>query len=197
MEEWEKAEKGMWYDANNCPDLIEKRDHAEALYHRFNEVFTKDSEEAEKVLCELLPHKGKNVELHAPFLCDYGYNIVIGDDSFINRDCYLMDCAKISIGKHCYIGPKCGFYTASHPVIAEERNSGLEKAAPVTIKDNCWLGAGVMVMPGVTIGEGCVIGAGSIVTKDIPDRTIAMGSPCRVVRKITEADSIYNEKEED
>ena len=95
-----------------------------------------------------------------------------------------MDGARIIIGDHVFIGPYCGFYTATHPLEYKRRNQGLEKALPITIGNNCWLGANVSVMPGVTIGEGCVIGAGSVVTKDIPAYSLAAGVPCVVKRKI-------------
>ena len=101
-----------------------------------------------------------------------------------------MDCAPITIGKHCFIGPNCGMYTAIHPIVAKERNQGLEMAKPITIKDNVWIGGDVTILPGVTIGEGSVIGAKSLVTKDIPANVIAVGNPCRIVRPITDEDLI-------
>ena len=103
-----------------------------------------------------------------------------------------MDCAPITIGSHCFIGPNCGMYTAIHPLLASERNQGLEKAEPITIGDNVWIGADVKILPGVTIGSDTVIGAGSVVTRDIPSHVVAIGNPCHVLREITEKDSIYN-----
>lgn len=99
-----------------------------------------------------------------------------------------MDCAPITIGNDVFIGPNLEAYTAQHPLVAAERNLGVERALPITIEDDCWLGGDVKIMPGVTIGRGCVIGAGSIVTRDIPAGMLAVGNPCRPVRKITEAD---------
>ena len=99
-----------------------------------------------------------------------------------------MDSAPIRIGEHCFIGPSCGMYTAVHPLIAEERDRGLEKALPITVGDHVWFGGDVTVLPGVTIGSYSVIGAGSVVTKDIPSGVIAAGNPCRVLRKVTEED---------
>lgn len=104
-----------------------------------------------------------------------------------------MDGAPIRIGAHCFIGPNCGMYTASHPLLAEERNRGLEKAAPIVIGDNVWIGADVTILPGVTVGSNTVIGAKSVVTKDIPPNVIAVGNPCRVLRPITEQDSVVEE----
>ncbi len=101
-----------------------------------------------------------------------------------------MDCAPITLGSHCFIGPNCGMYTAIHATIAEERNLGLEKALPITIGDNVWMGGNVTILSGVTIGGNTIIGAGSVVTKDIPSNVVAAGNPCRVLRPITEADRI-------
>ena len=106
-----------------------------------------------------------------------------------------MDCAPIQIGSHCFIGPNCGMYTAIHPLLAGERNKGLEKAMPITIGDNVWIGADVTILPGVTIGANSVIGAKSVVTKDIPENVVALGNPCRVLREITMQDSILAEME--
>lgn len=139
---------------------------------------------------KLLPNKGENVSILAPFIADYGKNCFIGEGTFINYGAYLMDGAPITIGKSCFIGPNCGMYTATHPLLAEERNRGLEKAKPITIGDNVWLGGDVTILPGVTIGEGSVIGAKSLVNKDIPPNVVAVGNPCRVIRAITEEDRI-------
>ena len=110
--------------------------------------------------------------------------------TFINRNIDLIDGNGITIGNHCFIGPNCGLYTAVHATVAEERNKGLEKALPIVIGDNCWLGGNVTILPGVTIGNNTIIGAGSVVTKDIPSNVVAVGNPCRVIREITEADKI-------
>lgn len=190
MTEQEKMEKGLWYDANYDTKLLEERAQAEELYFSFNQTSPKEEEKREEILSRLLPHRGENTAILSPFYTDYGYNCLIGDETFINHNAYLMDGAKITIGKHCFIGPNCGMYTAIHPIFAEERNQGLEMARPIMIGDNVWIGADVTILPGVTIGEGCVIGAKSLVTKDIPAYVVAMGNPCRVVRPITENDRI-------
>ena len=104
-----------------------------------------------------------------------------------------MDCAPITIGSYCFIGPNCGIYTAIHPLYPEDRKRGLEKAKPITIGDNVWIGGDVTILPGVTIGANTVIGAKSVVTKDITAGVLAMGNPCRVVRDITEKDCIQEE----
>ena len=190
MTEREKLEKGLWYDANYDTELLEERANAEELYFYFNQTNPKDAAKKEEILKQLLPHKGENITILSPFYTDYGYNCFIGNETFINHNTYLMDCAPITIGKHCFIGPNCGMYTAIHPIVAKERNQGLEMAKPITIKDNVWIGGDVTILPGVTIGEGSVIGAKSLVTKDIPANVIAVGNPCRVVRPITDEDLI-------
>lgn len=190
MTEREKLEKGLWYDANYDTELLEERANAEELYFYFNQTNPKDAAKKEEILKQLLPHKGENITILSPFYTDYGYNCFIGNETFINHNAYLMDCAPITIGKHCFIGPNCGMYTAIHPIVAKERNQGLEMAKPITIKDNVWIGGDVTILPGVTIGEGSVIGAKSLVTKDIPANVIAVGNPCRVVRPITDEDLI-------
>ena len=131
--------------------------------------------------------KGKFTIL-APFWCDYGYNIEIGENFFANHNCVILDSAKVTFGDNVFIAPDCGFYAAGHPLDVEQRNQGLEYAYPIKVGNNVWIGGGVKVMPGVTIGNNVVIGSGSVVTKDIPDNVLAAGNPCRVIRPITEED---------
>ena len=193
MTEKEKLEKGFWYDANNDADLLNQREDADDLCYSFNQTSPKMIKKREEIIISLLPHMGKNITILSPFYTDYGYNCFIGDNTFINHNAYLMDCAPIKIGTFCFIGPNCGIYTAVHPLLPEDRNQGLEKAKPITIGDNVWIGADVTILPGVTIGSNTVIGAGSVVTKNIPECVIAVGNPCRVLREITESDSIKEE----
>lgn len=181
---------GLWYDANYDANLVAQRLQAEDLCFKLNKTAPSDTQLRENILSQLLPKRGKETVILSPFMTDYGFNCSIGDYTFINHNAYLMDGAPIVIGAHCFIGPNCGFYTASHPLLSQERNHGWEKALPITLGDNVWLGAGVMVLPGVTIGDDAVIGAGSVVTHDIPSGCIAFGSPCKIVRELTESDSI-------
>ena len=111
----------------------------------------------------------------------------MGKNFYANHNLVILDGAKVTFGDNIFIAPNCGFYTAGHPVDAAERNKGLEYARPITVGDNVWFGAHVCVLPGVTIGDNCVIGAGSVVTRDIPSDSVAVGNPCRVIRKITGA----------
>ena len=140
MTEREKMEKGLWYDANYDTELVEKRLEAEELCFAFNHTRPKEVDQKEALLKKILPHKGAGVVILSPFYTDYGYNCWIGEATFINHNAYLMDGAPIVIGTHCFIGPNCGMYTANHPVVAEERNMGLEQAKPITIGDHVWVG---------------------------------------------------------
>lgn len=197
MTEREKSEKGFWYDANNDDELAELRENADVLCHQLNYMSPAAAEKREEILKALLPNRGKNTTILTPFYTDYGYNCFIGDNTFINHNAYLMDGAPVRIGAFCFIGPNCGMYTAAHPLLAEERDQGFEKAMPIVIGDHVWIGADVTILPGVTIGENAVIGAGSVVTKDIPAQVIAVGNPCRILRKITENDSIKRDMEKE
>ena len=175
---------GEWYDANFDSELIALRERAEELYFAFNHTPPGDKDVRAAALKKLFPHLGKDVVILAPCRADYGTNCFIGDGTFVNGGAYLMDCARITIGAHCFIGPNLGCYTAEHALDIERRNRGIERARPITIGDNCWLGGNVTILPGVTIGESAVIGAGSVVTKDIPPFVIAAGNPCRVLRAL-------------
>ena len=190
MTEREKLERGLWYDANYDEDLCRERERANELAHRLNQASPGDVALRESLLRKLLGHVGEHVEVLSPLYVDYGRNVSIGDWSFLNHGAYLMDGAPITIGSHVFVGPNLGAYTAQHPLVAEERNLGLERALPITIEDDAWIGGDVKIMPGVTIGRGSVIGAGSVVTRDVPAGVVAMGSPCHPVRPITEADRV-------
>lgn len=190
MTEKEKLKKGLWYDANYDEELLKERKRAEDLCLEFNSTKPSDKETKEEVLKKLLPNKKEDAVILSPFYTDYGYNCIIGEKTFINHNAYLMDGAEIKIGDNCFIGPNCGMYTAAHPIFFEERNKGLEKALPINIGDNVWIGGDVTILPGTSIGNNSVIGAKSLVTKDIPANVVAFGNPCRVIRKISEKDKI-------
>ena len=193
MNESEKMRQGLWYDANFNEDVLKQQMTAKNLCFDLNNTRPIEKEKRNEILKELLPNLEENCVILSPFMVDYGCYSHIGHDTFINHNAYLMDGGGIKIGHHCFIGPNCGIYTAVHPTLAEERNLGLEKALPIVIGNNCWIGGDVTILPGVTIGEGTVIGTKSVVTKDIPANVIAIGNPCRVLRSITEKDSIYTE----
>lgn len=184
MSEREKMLNGEWYDANFDKDLIAERRNAELLCYDFN-MAKPASEEQITALKKLLGVElSQGLTVLAPVYFDYGINTHFGEGTFVNHNCYFMDGGAITIGKNVFIGPSCGFYTATHPLTYVERNKGLEKALPITVKDNCWFGAHVTVLPGVTIGSGCVIAAGSVVTRDVPDNSLVAGVPAVVKKRI-------------
>ena len=184
MTEKEKMLKGMIYDANNAPELIAERADCKELCHDYNHLRPKDIEGRRRIIMELLGSVKGNFLIEQPFLCDYGYNIHIGDNFYANHNLVILDEAPVIFGDNVFIAPNCGFYTAGHPTDAAERNRGLEYARPITVGNDVWIGADVCVLPGVTIGDDCVIGAGSVVVKDIPPHSVAVGNPCKVIRKI-------------
>ncbi len=176
---------GRWYNANFDLELINERVLIKDYCLQYNNLPMRDLIHRRETLREILPNvEVERVEVLSPFMVDYGYNVYMGDGCFFNHNIYLMDCAKIHFGRKCFVGPSCGFYTAIHPLDVNKRNEGFEMAKPITIGDNVWFGANVIVLPGVTIGNNSVIGAGAVVTKDIPDNVLAFGNPCKVIRKI-------------
>lgn len=188
MTEKEKMCAQMLYDANYDQTLLEEREKAKDLCHQYNQLRPSDRASQREVLKKLLGKTGENFILTAPFWCDYGYNIELGENFYANHNLVILDGAKVTFGDNVFIGPDCGFHTAGHPIDFERRNRGLEYAYSITVGDNVWIGAGVQVMPGVTIGSNVVIGGGSVVVKDIPSNCVAVGNPCHVLRPITEAD---------
>lgn len=188
MTEKEKMLRGLLYDANYDEMLLQERILAKDLCHEYNNLRPTDEDNQQKIMEILLGSTKGLFTIVAPFYCDYGYNIKIGENFFANHNTVILDGGSVSFGDNVFIAPNCGFYTAGHPIDFERRNKGLEYAYPINVGDNVWIGAGVHVMPGVTIGDNVVIGAGSVVVKDIPSDSVAVGNPCKVIRKITEED---------
>lgn len=188
MTEREKMQQGLLYDANYDVELLEKRTRCKELCFSYNQLKPSLISEQKKIIRKLLGKTGEQFCITAPFWCDYGCNIEIGENFCTNHNCIILDGAKVIFGDNVFIAPNCTFSTAGHPLDTEQRNQGLEYAYPITVGDNVWFGASVAVLPGVSIGSNTVIGAGSVVNRDIPDGVIAVGNPCRVLRKITEDD---------
>ena len=157
------------------------------ILQRLNFMDRSDFEGIAEVVKELLG-KSEGAMINPPFYCDYGTHIEVGKNFFANYNCTILDVAKVKIGDNCMLAPNVAIYTAGHPLHPDTRNSGYEYGKEVTIGDNCWIGGNSVICPGVHIGNDVVIGAGSVVTRDIPDGSIAAGSPCRVIRRITEDD---------
>lgn len=188
MTEQEKMRQGLLYDANYDEEIIAARTRCKDLCFTYNQLKPSQISEQEQVIRQLLGKTGKRFCITAPFWCDYGSNIEIGENFYTNHNCIILDGAKVVFGDNVFIAPNCTFSTAGHPLDSEQRNRGLEYAYPITVGDNVWIGASVTVLPGVTIGSNSVIGAGSVVNRDIPEGVVAVGNPCRTLRKITEED---------
>lgn len=201
MTEQEKMLNGMIYDPND-KELATMRKYAHKLCSRYNRLDEDDEKRAE-ILDMLVPqHNG--VYLQGPIFFDYGEFISFGKNCYANFNFTVLDCAPVTIGDDVYFGPNVSIVPPMHPFLPQERNqyqredgvmTDREYAKPVTIGSNCWIASNVVICGGVTVGEGSVIGAGSVVTKDIPSGVLAAGNPCRVIRQITEQDSVYLKKQ--
>lgn len=181
----ERRDAGLAYIADES--VFEEMQVCRKILQRLNFMDRSDFDGIQSVVKELFG-KSENAFVNPPFYCDYGKHIEVGKNFFANYNCTLLDVAKIKIGDNCMMAPNVAVYTAGHPVYPVSRNSAYEYGKEVTIGDNVWLGGNTVVCPGVHIGNNVVIGAGSVVTKDIPDWSIAAGNPCKVIRKITDAD---------
>ncbi len=184
MNEKEKMLAGELYDANYNDDLIKERYWVKDKCYDYNQLKPSNHKEKENIIKEILGKTGNVFTIEQPFMCDYGYNIEIGENFYANHNLIILDANKVEFGDNVFIAPNCSFYTAGHPVDVERRNKGLEYAKPIKVGNNVWIGGNVVVLPGVTIGDNVVIGAGSVVNKDIPSNTIAVGNPCKVIKHI-------------
>ena len=188
MNNIERRDRGMAYISDDS--VMEQQKKARMLTQKLNTMDRSDFRGIGDVVRELLG-KSEGAWINPPFYCDYGFNIELGKNFFANYNCTMLDVAKITIGDNCFMAPNVAIYTAGHPIHPDARNSMYEYGIPVTIGDNVWIGGNVVICPGVTIGSNRVIGAGSVVTRDIPDWSIAAGNPCKVIRKITDEDKRF------
>ena len=186
---WEKMQGDMVYDDFDA-DLFNRRVAAKTIFKQYNKTTDEQPELRRSLMEQLFGSVGENVYVEPDFTCEFGKNIFIGHDVYINFGAVLLDCSRISIGNHVLIGPNVGMYSANHSLDPDERAQGALIGGRITIGDKAWIAGDVKIMAGVTIGEGAVIGCGSVVTHDIPPRTLAAGNPCRVIRPITEADKV-------
>lgn len=169
---------GLDYERQQCKQKV----------YEFNMLPPSENEKIPSMLKNLFGKTGENLWVEAPFHCDYGYNIEVGENFFANYNLTILDVGKVKIGKNAQIAPNVSIYTAGHPIHPDSRNTGYEYGIAITIGDNVWIGGNTVILPGVTIGNNVVIGAGSIISKDIPDDVIVVGNPCKIIRKITEED---------
>lgn len=203
LTEKEKMIAGKIYDPSG-EELAKARAEAHRLCTDYNHTYEEEEEKRLNILKDLIPTISKGVYLQGPIQFDYGYNTFIGENSYANFNLTVLDCSTVTIGKDVFFGPNVSLVTPVHPYLPDERRMrfredgsayDLEYAKPIVIGDDCWFGSNVTVIGGVTIGSGTIIGAGSVVTKDIPSGVLAAGNPCRVIREITNEDSIELKKE--
>jgi maltose O-acetyltransferase len=181
--EKEKMLAGELYNSED-PQLKAERLRARELCKRFNDSDPADEDARQDILRKLLGRAGNSISIEPPFRCDYGSNIIMGNDVYLNFNCVILDVSPVTIGDTVLLGPNVQIYTATHPMSAEVRREWLEYSKPITIGSDVWIGGGAIICPGVNIGSGTVIGAGSVVTRDIPDNVFAAGNPCRVIREL-------------
>lgn len=202
MTEKERMLNAKIYDPSD-KEICKLRTNAHVLSKKYNDCIETDKER-EAIIKELIPNQGPGVYLQGPIQFDYGCFTTIGANTYANFNFTVLDCCPVTIGENVFFGPNVSLLTPVHPLRYQDRNTyqkedgtvtDKEYAKPITIGSNCWIAGNVTVCGGVTIGEGSVIGAGSVVTRDIPANVIAAGSPCKVIREITEEDSLDNHPE--
>ena len=162
--------------------LFIERSECKQKCQKYNNLPIDNFVARQSLIKDILGAVGSNCFIEPHFWCDYGFNIKLGENFYANHNLVILDPAPVIFGDNVFIGPNCGFYTATHPMDSQTRNLGVEKAHPITVGNNVWFGGNVVVMPGVTIGDNVVIGAGSVVVHDIPSNTVAVGNPCRVIK---------------
>ena len=186
MNNIERRDKELVYISDD--NVFEEQKKARRLTQELNTIDRSDFDAIKQIVYKLLGKSDGTAFINPPFYCDYGTHIEVGKNFYANYNCTMLDVGRIRIGDYVQMAPNVAIYTAGHPVHPATRNTMYEYGIDVTIGNNVWIGGNVVICPGVTIGDNSVIGAGSVVTKDIPAWVVAAGNPCRVIRKITEAD---------
>ena len=184
LNEKKKMLNGEVYNPALDYNLFRERQICKKKCYKYNQLSPEKIKERNEIISEILGKVGKVFLLEQPFMCDYGYNIEIGENFCSNHNLLILDPAKVTFGDNVMIGPNCGFYTTTHPLNPILRNKGYQQAKPIKIENNVWICSNVIVLGGVTIGENSVIAAGSVVTKSIPPNSLAGGNPCKVIKSL-------------
>lgn len=189
----ERREKGMLFIADE-QDWVEMK-NARKLLQTLNNMDRSDFSGINSLVRELFGRADESTFLNPPFFCDYGSNIFVGKNCFINYNCTILDNGRVQLGDNCMLAPNVSIYTAGHALYPDSRNLGYEYGIDVTIGNNVWIGGNTVILQGISIGDNVVIGAGSVVTKDIPAWSFVAGNPCRIIRSITEDDKEFYYKQ--
>lgn len=184
MTEKEKMLAQELYDADHDEELIKERTRVKDICFEYNNTKPSNIGKRNELMKKIIGNIKGEFLIEQPFICDYGYNIELGKNFYANHNLVILDANKVKFGDNVLIGPNCFFYTSGHPTDVNLRKQYLEYAKPIEVGDNVWIGGNVAILPGVKIGDNVVIGAGSVVTKDIPDNSVAVGNPCKVVKQV-------------
>ena len=182
-EELIKQKNGEYYNPKSSV-FVKLQDKSRTFMQKFNKEENKNKRE--KILKSWLKNVGENCYIEPSFFCDYGCNLTLGNNVYFNTGCTVLDSAEVEIGDFTMVGSGVQICTPQHPLDIEERRKDLERALPVKIGKDCWIGSGAIILAGVTIGDGTTIGAGSVVTKDIPSMSVAVGNPCKIIKNLNE-----------
>lgn len=184
MSEKEKMLNGELYDANYDIGLFKERLRCKDLCFEYNKIKPSNLKKRASLIKKILSKTGENFLIEQPFICDYGYNIEIGENFYSNHNLVILDANKVTFGDNVFIGPNCGFYPPEHPIDYKLRNKGLEWAKPIKVGNNVWIGGSATILAGVTIGNNVVVAAGAVVTKDVPDNCIVAGVPAKKIKDL-------------
>lgn len=185
--EYERMLAGDLYVARDIlPE--HKSIHGKMIAQQINQVPIENKPEIVRLERTLFGTAGKNLYVNPPINVDYGCHITVGDNFYANMDCIFLDVNRVTIGNNVMVGPRVGFYTAGHPIVADIRIEDLEFGSPIVVEDNVWIGGSAVILPGVTIGKNAIVGAGAVVTKDVPANSIVGGNPAKVIRMINDQD---------
>lgn len=183
MSELNKMLAGELYDSSD-DTLSKMRADARDITAQYNMTTREHKVQRDELLKKLFGGMGRGIKIEPNFNCDYGKNIAVGENFYVNFGCVILDCAQVNIGDNCLIGPQVGIYTACHPLDPIERRSGIEFAKAINIGDNCWIGGHATINPGVTLGDNVVVASGAVVTKSFEDNVVIGGNPARIIKKI-------------